>query len=94
MGIRDRPTAPRSPWQNGHVERLIGSTRRGCLDYRLFLGEAHLCRVLRAYADYYDGIRTHLSLGKDTPLSREIRRSGQIQFVPHLVGLHHSLLRI
>jgi hypothetical protein len=25
MGIFDRPTAPRSPWQNGHAERLIGS---------------------------------------------------------------------
>jgi hypothetical protein len=25
MGIRDRPTAPRSPWQNGYCERAIGS---------------------------------------------------------------------
>jgi transposase InsO family protein len=33
MGIRDRPTAPRSPWQNGHVERLIGSIRRESLDH-------------------------------------------------------------
>jgi transposase InsO family protein len=33
MGIRDHPTAPRSPWQNGHVERLIGSLRRECLDH-------------------------------------------------------------
>jgi transposase InsO family protein len=31
MGIRDQPTAPRSPWQNGHTERLIGSIRRECL---------------------------------------------------------------
>ena len=47
MGIRDRPTAPRSPWQNGHVERLIGSIRRECLDHIVVLGEAHLRRILR-----------------------------------------------
>ena len=39
MGIRDRPIAPRSPWQNGHVERLIGSVRRDCLDHVVVLGK-------------------------------------------------------
>src|ERR1700704_6539952 len=62
MGIRDRPTAPRSPWQNGPVERLIGSIRRECLDHVVILGEAHLRRVLLAYADYYNGFRTHWTL--------------------------------
>ncbi len=94
MGIRDRPTAPRSPWQNGHVERLIGSIRRECLDHLIIFGEAHLRRVLHDYANYYNGTRTHLSLGKDAPLPRAIRRDGQIQFVPHVGGLHHSLVRI
>ena len=94
MGIRDRPTAPRSPWQNGHVERLIGSIRRECLDYTIIFGEAHLRRTLRAYAGYYNGTRTHLSLAKDTPLRRAIQRKGRLQFVPHLGGLHHSLVRI
>ncbi len=94
MGIRDRPTAPRSPWQNGHVERLIGSIRRECLDHLIFIGEAHLRRVLHDYANHYNGTRTHLSLGKDAPLPRAIRRDDQIQFVPHLGGLHHSLVRI
>ena len=42
MGIRDRPIAPRSPWQNGHVERLIGSIRRECLDHLVVFSEAHL----------------------------------------------------
>jgi transposase InsO family protein len=42
MGIRDRPIAPRSPWQNGHVERLIGSIRRECLDHVVVMGERHL----------------------------------------------------
>ena len=63
MSIRDHPTAPRSPWQNGHAERLIGSIRRECLDHIVVLGEAHLRRILAAYAAYYNGIRTHLVLG-------------------------------
>jgi transposase InsO family protein len=71
MGIRDRPTAPRSPWQNGHTERLIGSIRRECLDHVLIMGEAHLRQILRAYADYYNRIRTHLSLEKDAPVPTE-----------------------
>ncbi|MFQ5937422.1 MAG: integrase core domain-containing protein [Acidiferrobacterales bacterium] len=94
MGIRDRPTAPQSPWQNGYVERLIGSIRRECLDHVIVFGEVHLRRVLGEYANYYNGTRTHLSLGKDAPLTRAIRRDGRIQFVPHLGGLHHSLARI
>src|SRR3954468_24092589 len=61
MGIRDRPTAPRSPWQNGYAERLIGSIRRECLDHLIVLGERHLRHVLRSYAQYYNGARTHLS---------------------------------
>jgi transposase InsO family protein len=53
MGIRDRPTAPRSPWQNAYIERLIGSIRRECLDHVIVFGEAHLRRILGAYAAYY-----------------------------------------
>jgi transposase InsO family protein len=59
MGIRDKPTAPASPWQNGFAERLIGSIRRECVDHFIILGEAHLRRILRAYARYYNDIRTH-----------------------------------
>jgi len=65
MGIRDKPTAPASPWQNGFAERLIGSIRRECLDHVIVLGEAHMCRILKSYARYYNGIRTHRSLNKD-----------------------------
>ena len=39
MGIRDHPTAPRSPWQNGYAERLIGSIRRECLDHIVVFGD-------------------------------------------------------
>ena len=64
MGIRDKPIAPASPWQNGVAERLIGSIRRECVDHMIILGEAHLRRILRAPACYYNDIRTHRSLGK------------------------------
>src|SRR3974390_90788 len=67
MGIRDRPTAPRSPWQNGYCERLIGSIRGECLDHMVVFGERHLRHLLRAYADYYNRTRTHLSLPAKTP---------------------------
>jgi transposase InsO family protein len=56
MGIRDKPTAPASPWQNGFAERLIGSIRRECVDHIIVLGEAHLRRTLKCYADYYNGV--------------------------------------
>ena len=64
MGIRDRPTARRSPWQNAHVERVIGSIRHECLDHMIVRSEEHLRRVLNAYTLYYNSTRTHLSLGK------------------------------
>lgn len=94
MGIRDRPTAPQSPWQNGHVERLIGSIRRECLDHVVILGEAHLRRVLARYADYYNNCRTHRSLAKDTPLHRAIERLDIVTPRPILRGLHHRYCRI
>ena len=94
MGIRDRPTAPRSPWQNGHVERLIGSIRRECLDHVVVFGQAHLRRILAAYAVYYNGVRTHLALGKDAPVSRPIQPIGRIVPVPFLGGLHHHYVRM
>jgi transposase InsO family protein len=94
MGIRDHPTAPRSPWQNGHAERLIGSIRRECLDHIVVFGEAHLRQILAAYAGYYNELRTHLSLGKDSPAHRPIHRCGQIAAWPILGGLHHQYCRI
>jgi len=62
MGIRDRPIAPHSPWQNGHVERLIGSIRRECLDHLVVIGARQLRRVLAGYAVYYNAARTNLAL--------------------------------
>jgi transposase InsO family protein len=93
MGIRDHPIAPRSPWQNGHAERLIGSIRRECLDHIVVFGGPHLRRILAAYAVYYNELRTHLSLGKDSPRHRSVRRLGQLAAQPILGGLHHEYCR-
>jgi len=94
MGIRDKPTAPASPWQNGFAERLIGSIRRECVDHFIVLGEAHLRRILRAYARYYNDIRTHRSLDKDAPVSRPVQPTGSIKSHPILGGLHHHYVRV
>ena len=94
MGIRDRPTSPRSPWQNGFAERLIGSIRRECLDHVVVFGERHLRHILLSYMKYYNEVRTHLSLEKDTPVSRAVERTGHILCRPVLGGLHHQYIRI
>jgi transposase InsO family protein len=94
MCIRDKPNAPASPWQNGFAERLIGSIRRECVDHFVVLGEAHLRRILRAYAHYYNDIRTHRSLTKDAPVSRRVQRTGAISSRVILGGLHHHYVRI
>lgn len=87
MGIRDKPTAPASPWRNGFAERLIGSIRRE------LLGEAHLRRILKSYARYYNETRTHLALDKDAPVSRPVQRIGMVRSLAVLGGLHHHYLR-
>jgi transposase InsO family protein len=94
MGIRDKPTAPRSPWQNPYVERLIGTIRRECLDHMIVFGEAHLRRILGKYAAYYNESRIHRSLDKDAPFHRAIERFGVITSQPVLGGLHHQYCRI
>jgi transposase InsO family protein len=93
MGVRDKPIAPASPWQNAFAERLIGSIRRECVDHVIVLGEAHLRRILQSYARYYNEIRTHRSLNKDAPQSRAVQRIGNIKSQPILGGLHHHYVR-
>jgi hypothetical protein len=94
MGIRDKPIAPASPWQNGFAKRLIGSIRRECLDHVMVVGEAHLRRILKSYARYYNGVRMHRSLNKDAPVSRSVQRTGVIRSRAILNGLHHHYGRI
>ena len=94
MGIRDRPISLGSPWQNGCAEHLIGTLCCECLDQVLIFGEAHLRRILSAYAAYYNQVRTHLALQKDAPFHRAVQRSGAILAIPILAGLHHQYVRI
>src|SRR3981189_3331048 len=94
MGIRDHPTAVRSPWQNGYAERLIGSIRRECLDHVVVFGECHLRHMLQSYMNYHNEVRTHLSLEKDAPVSRAVKLAGTILCRPVLGGLHHQYVRI
>src|SRR4030088_2160995 len=66
MGIRDKPIAPGSPWQNAFAERLIGTIRR----HMIVFGEAHLRRILGEFAAYYNKVRVHRSLDKEAPVRR------------------------
>jgi putative transposase len=95
LGAQELKIAPRSPWQNPYVERLIGTLRRECLDHLVVLNDAHLRRVLRAYLAYYHEARTHLSLGKDAPEPRSVERPdrGRIVATPMVGGLHHRYTR-
>jgi transposase InsO family protein len=94
MGIRDKPIAPASPWQNGFAERLTGSIRRECLDHLIIVSEAHLRGILQSYVCYYNKIRTHRSSNKDASVSRPVQRTGIISSHPILGGLHHHYVRI
>jgi transposase InsO family protein len=95
LGIEERISAPRSPWQNPYVERLIGSIRRECLDHVIVLNEAHLKRILTAYFDYYHDSRTHLSLDRNAPNPREPEppERGPVRAIPQVGGLHHRYTR-
>jgi Integrase core domain len=75
-------------------DRLIGSIRKECLDHVVVFGERHLRYLLRSYAKYYNQTRTHLSLNKDSPVSRGVETVGRILPVPILGGLHHQYVRI
>ena len=95
MAIDEVVTAPRSPWQNPYVERVIGSIRRECLDHLIVWNEQSLRRHLKNYLSYYHVWRTHLSLDKDAPVPRETHEpsAGPVVEVPHLGGLHHHYER-
>ena len=95
MGIREVLIAPRAPWQNPFVERVIGSIRRECLDQVLILNAAHLRRLLRAYVAYYNTARPHQSLDHNSPQPREVHRPelGRVVSIPQVGGLHHLYQR-
>jgi len=96
MGIEEVLTAPRSPWQNAFVERLIGSIRRECLDHVVVLNDRHLKRILTRYFNYYHRWRTHLCLEMDSPESRSVQLPalGKVVQFPEVGGLHHHYERL
>ncbi len=95
MGIKEVLSAPRSPWQNPYVGRLIGSIRRECLDHVIVLNERHLHKILSSYFEYYNQDRTHCDLDKDVPTERLIQpkpsNGSKIIKLPR-VGVHIRLL--
>jgi len=95
ISIEEVMIAPRSPWQNPYVERLIGSIRREVLDHMIILNERHLERMLNAYFAYYHCWRTHLSLAMDCPEPRPVQPPdlGEVIAVPEVGGLHHHYER-
>ena len=93
VGMKEIVTSYRSPWQNGYVERVIGSIRRECLDYFIVFNEEHLRRILKEYLYFYNKFRTHLGLEKDTPENRPIEPYGKIASTPVLNGLYHIYFR-
>lgn len=95
MGMEEVITAPRSPWQNPYVERLIGSIRRECLDHVIVWNRRSLRRILQSYFVYYQRSRTHLALAKDAPESRVVEKPerGRIVVIPQVGGLHHRYQR-
>jgi transposase InsO family protein len=95
MGLHEVLTAPRSPWQNAYVERLIGSLRRECLDHVIVFDEIGLRRILKDYFQYYENFRTHLSLNKDAPAGRAVEPPalGRLIEIPQVGGLHHLYTR-
>jgi putative transposase len=95
MGIEEVLIAPRSPWQNPYVERLIGSIRRECLDHLIVLHERHLKHILASYFAYYHRFRTHLSLAMDWPEPRPVHApdEGKVVAMPEAGGLHHHYER-
>lgn len=96
LGIEEVISAPRSPWQNPYVERLIGSIRRECLNHVIVLNESHLMRILAGYFRYYNETRTHLALDGNAPAPREVEppERGKIIATPQVGGLHHRYTRV
>ena len=93
--MREVLIAPRSPWQNPYVERLIGSIRRECLDHAIVFDALHLKRLPGAYFSYYHTARTHLALNKQCPEPRAVKlpEQGKVIAFPHVGGLHHEYRR-
>jgi len=95
LNIKEVITSYRSPWQNGYVERVIGSIKRECTDHMIIMGETHLRKVLKEYENYYNNFRPHQGEGMlhDSPKTRAVMEKGRVVSVSYLGGLHHTYKR-
>jgi transposase InsO family protein len=95
LGLHEVPTAPRSPWQNCHAERFIGSLRRECLDHVILLNERQLNRILSDFIRYYNCSRTHPALDKNAPDPRvaQEREIGKVIAFSEVGRFHHRYER-
>ena len=93
FGIKQIVTAYLLPWQNGYVERIIGSIKRECLDHLIILNENHLRSILADYSSYYNKYRTHLGINKDSLEGRPVQIEGKVDKIPVVNGLHHVYFR-
>lgn len=95
MGIKEVLIAPKSPWQNPYVERVIDSIRRECLDHVIIWNESHMLKILKEYFEYYHAVRTHQSLDRNSPVAREVEppSEGRVTSIPIVGGLHHRYSR-
>jgi putative transposase len=93
MKIEPTRTSFRSPWQNGVAERLVATVRRELLDHVIVLNARHLRQLLESFFDHYNQDRTHLGLGKDSPLGRPVERrlgpASNVVGFSRVGGLHH-----
>jgi transposase InsO family protein len=95
MGIKEKLIAPRSPWQNPYVERLVGSIRRECLNRVIVFNERQLRQILEQFLAYYHEVRPHRSLAHDSPIPRPVQlpECGKVIEMPLVGGLHHHYRR-
>jgi transposase InsO family protein len=96
MDIKEVLISYKSPWQNPFVERITGSIRRECLDHIIVIIEKHLRSVLKEYKQYYNSMRPHLSLNRNSSIPRKaesLEEVGDVKSTPILDGLHHFYSR-
>lgn len=95
MGIEEVRIAPRSPWQNAHAERVIGTLRRELLDHVIVLNERHLEKLITEFLTYYHDSRCHQSLDDNSPTPRVVEppEKGEVISIPMSGGLHHRYRR-
>ena len=89
-----------TPWGSGidqrHRDRpgRTPTLRRNCLDHLIIVYERNLRSLMCDYTEYYNRLRTHSSLGKDTPLSLPVQKYGALCRLPHFGGLRHLFVRM